>query len=179
MDHTLEVLDSAGELLHAVPLATTPTAPVHATDLEGRLLDDPEPAASDPRWFWAAAPDSPDAASVVVKRGDRVLVQLDRSPTSPEVRFLDPLPGPAGPGADAPRRVRWEGSDADGDPVAYTLLFSPDGEEDWRGLTSLWTRSTQVELDPALLAEGPRPTLRVLVTDGFRQGEARLGLGGG
>jgi hypothetical protein len=139
-------------------------------DEDGHLLDDADPPTDAGGWFWAALPYSPEARAVVIARGDEVLMRLEHTPNAPTVRFEEP----ARAGAGGPIRIAWDGEDADGDEVGYALQYSPDGERGWRYLTPPWTHARSYRLDPASMPEGPRPTLRVLATDGFRSAEATM-----
>ncbi len=64
-----------------------------------------------------------------------------------------------------PFTASWDGSDADGDPLSYSLLYSNDSGASWETLLAGLT-DEQVELDTAQLPGGPG-MLRVLATDGF------------
>jgi hypothetical protein len=53
-------------------------------------------------------------------------IVLDRSPNAPEVRFLTPAAG--GQIDSTQLTLEWAASDADGDPLAYWVRYSRDGE---------------------------------------------------
>ncbi len=125
-----------------------------------------------PRAFRVALPWNGAAARLVVRRGDQVLAERWRSAHPPTVRILDPPPGARW---SKPRDLRWTGLDEDGDSLVYTVLYSPNGTYPWHPLAFAYT-STRLHLDPANLEAGPHPTLRVLVSDGFDQAEARVSL---
>lgn len=171
-EHILEVLDEAGEILHTASFGTVPVAPGHVRMDDGTLADPPPEGESG--WFWVAAPASDRASAVVVKRDDRVLTRMPRTPNAPTVSLAEPAAGVA----DDLVEVAWSGADADGDPVAFTLSYSPDGETGWRTVGPRWTTAATMRLDRSRLPEGPRPTLRVVVTDGFNRGEDRMELEG-
>lgn len=167
-DLTVEIVDASGEILRSTTVGAAPVEPSHVRDADG-ALEEGAPTV-DARWFWATAPYTPEAAAVVVKRGEGTLMRLARSPNPPGVEFMA---APSG-GWPAGHVIAWRGSDPDGDPVGYALFYSPDGEGEWRGLVPPWTRATEIRVDPSWLPAGPRPTLRVVATDGFRQAEATM-----
>jgi hypothetical protein len=167
-DLTVEIVDASGEILRSTTVGTAPIEPSHVRDADGVLEEGATTV--DARWFWAAAPYTAEAAAVVVKAGGGTLMRLDRSPAPPDVAFVD---APSGEG-QGERVIAWRGSDPDGDPVGYALFYSPDGETGWRGLIPPWTGATETRVDLSRLPTGPRPTLRVVATDGFRQFEATM-----
>lgn len=118
---------------------------------------------------------------VEVLTGD-VLAAVDRSPAAPVVSFegLDLIGG--GPVViDRPTRIRWTGSDADGDELTYSLLYSPDGEA-WLPIVPT-TDATEVMVDPNVIPRNEQGRLRLVASDGFNatiieSGEIAM-LGGG
>lgn len=143
-------------------------------DAEGTLLPD-SVAPGGGGWFWVSAPHLEETRALVMSRGGEVLTRLAHTPGAPTVE-LDVGAQAAG-GGDL-LTVSWSGGDPDGDPVGYMLSYSPDGDTGWQALTP-WTRATQARIDRTVLPAGPRPTLRVVASDGFRQGQATVALGGG
>jgi hypothetical protein len=70
--------------------------------------------------------------------------------------------------------VSWQGTDPDGDPLTYSLLYSNDGGSTWESLAS-GLSAEQIELDTALLPGGDG-MLRVLVSDGMLSGQDTSGI---
>lgn len=121
-------------------------------------------------WFDVALPMPGEADRVVVMRGQEEIAARDASAAAPEVRFTAPT---AGARLSDREEIRWEGSDADGDGLLYSLLYSPTGEKPWR-LFSLPSSRTAATLDIDDLEPGPQPTFRVIATDGFHESSAKL-----
>lgn len=167
-DVRVDIVDAGGRSLHSTTAGAAPVAPSHVRDADG-ALEEAAPI-GDVRWFWATVPYAPDAAAVVVQRRGRTLMRLERSANPPVVEFVDP----PSDGRQGNHVIAWRGSDSDGDPVGYALFYSPDGESEWRGLIPPWTRATEIRVDPSRMPAGPRPTLRVVATDGFRRVEATM-----
>jgi hypothetical protein len=86
------------------------------------------------------------------------------SPNPPTVQILSPN-GPAIPGPGPDLTVDWTGSDADGDPLVYTLLYSTDGGVEWEPIDAGLT-VTEVSLPLASLRGGNAARFRVLASDG-------------
>jgi hypothetical protein len=93
------------------------------------------------------------------------------SDNAPEVDFRD-LPDGV---LQAPLRLEWDASDADGDDLTYTLLYSRDDGETWRALVH-GLRDTHVTLpDFAALPGSEEGRLRIVASDGFHIDEAITG----
>jgi hypothetical protein len=75
--------------------------------------------------------------------------------------------------ADGPFTASWSGSDADGDPLTYSLLYSNDGGPNWETLAT-GLAEQQLELNTDNLPGGSG-MLRVLVSDGLLSGEDTSG----
>ena len=93
------------------------------------------------------------------------------SANAPTVTLTAPAGGsqlPAGP-----FQVSWTGSDQDGDPLTYSLLYSNDGGATWETLATDLTGS-ELELNTDQLPGGSGK-LRVVVSDGFLSGQDTSG----
>ncbi|MCA9284012.1 MAG: hypothetical protein KDA22_02265, partial [Phycisphaerales bacterium] len=80
--------------------------------------------------------------------------------------------------------VSWEGVDADGDPLTYNLLYSPDNGGSWLPVAvNLTETSFQFESNQVPSSKGGPARFRVRTSDGFNNGEAEevvaMGLGDG
>jgi uncharacterized repeat protein (TIGR01451 family) len=99
------------------------------------------------------------------------VVKWERRVTAntPQVRLLAPNSGAVAAGAV----VRWGGVDADGDTLAYTLLYSPDNGVSWRPL-AINAAGTELTLTAEMLHDMPKSSegrLKVLASDGINTGE--------
>ncbi|MCZ6794243.1 MAG: hypothetical protein O7J95_11590, partial [Planctomycetota bacterium] len=61
--------------------------------------------------------------------------------------------------------VSWSASDPDGDPLAFCVQYSPDGQT-WETV-ALDVRETSIELDAVNVSAGNQARVRVLATDGI------------
>lgn len=121
----------------------------------------------DPRNFRVVVPASADVGSIeVVGDGGVVLAERTRSAGPPVVRLIAPEPGDE---LDAGDRIRWEGSDPDGDPLTYEVQARAGAEGPWIGLGS--TRETSMVLEGWEVPAGPNVDVRVIARDGFDRAE--------
>ncbi len=95
-----------------------------------------------------------------------VLASRQVSAASPQVRLLAPSGGETWT-AGRTYTIRWQGSDPDGDPLLYSLAYSPDGGETWVPLDMDLT-SAEYRLKTHGWAEGTEYLIRVTATDGVR-----------
>lgn len=140
-------------------------------DAEGRELGrgpghlEPSRGTSAARRFRAYVPGHPEAVRLELRREGKVLAGRNRSASPPAAALtLHGARADAG-GVSA----RWSVADADGDPLAISLLFSPDGSGQWSVLGAGLEPLGEIAVEAARLRAGARPTLRLLVSDGFRQ----------
>jgi hypothetical protein len=66
-----------------------------------------------------------------------------------------------------PLQCDWTGSDLDGDPLAYTVQYSPDNGASWIPL-QMANPNTALRVDARELAGGSQARLRVIASDGLR-----------
>jgi hypothetical protein len=109
----------------------------------------------------------------LVGPGETVLDGRAISRNAPAVRVLSPAAGATLPAARS-LRVQWEASDADGDELTATVLYSADGGRSWQ--TARFDQpGTSLELP---IAGRPRDArIRVIVTDGARSTTAEASFG--
>jgi hypothetical protein len=89
------------------------------------------------------------------------------------VRITSPTPAQR---ASGEIMVSWDASDADGDAMTATVLYSSDGGTDGWSTLALWLDASTFTVDTSRLEPGPNPTFRVVVSDGFDEGEAQVSL---
>lgn len=117
-------------------------------------------------------PDLPGVAAIRVVGPGGAEDRLIYSANAPTVEITSPRKRRAKV-EDGRVTVEWRGADRDGDTLLYTVLYSDDGGATWVDF-ALETEETSAEL---VVREGSESaTVRVLVTDGARSGEARLDL---
>jgi hypothetical protein len=67
--------------------------------------------------------------------------------------------------------LKWEASDADGDPLTFTVLYSQDNGTTWNPVSS-GISDTQLDVDLDHLPGGNQAIFRVIVSDGFNNTQA-------
>jgi hypothetical protein len=114
----------------------------------------------------------PDGATrVALRRGETELAVRASSANAPAVSITSPAAGETWDGA---RTLRWQGSDPDGDALAYSVLYSADGGATWLPI-EVNTAATELRFDTAEIGSGSQVLFRVLASDGFRIAEATVG----
>jgi hypothetical protein len=110
-------------------------------------------------------------ARVDLEGPEGLLDSRSLSTTAPSVTIVSPAEGAATPLENGGIRVDWSGSDADGDSLLYTVLYSSDGGTRWMDV-AVETEETSVlvPIEP----DAPHDAHRVLVraTDGGRSADA-------
>ena len=125
---------------------------------------DPEGGARSTVRFSVQIPEPAGVASVVLRNGSEILDRIVVSGNTPEVRVTSPNGGEQLPSGTF--TASWEGSDADGDVLTYSLMYSPDGGRAWFPVASGLTESS-VDVDTRALPGGSASLLRVIATDGY------------
>jgi hypothetical protein len=144
-------------------LASYPFAPDELTDAE----ESPgTPAVIAEVVPWAAG-----AVKVEIRYQGQVVASRSASANPPSVNLTSPADGAQL--ADGPFQVSWTGSDPDGDPLTYSLLYSNDGGQNWQTLATNLT-TTGLELNTSQLPGGSG-LLRVVASDGFLSGQDTSG----
>lgn len=130
-----------------------------------------------------------EIARVVVREvgfgaGGRVLADVMRSPTEPEVAAFTVAPAAVGPIGFDPSvdplvgalRAEWSVSDADGDALLVDLLYSPDGGSAWFPV-AVGLAESAFEFDTANLpaSRGRSGLFRIDVRDGLGESSAVQG----
>ncbi len=120
------------------------------------------------RPFLMFVPDRPGVADVTLRREELILARRTRSSNAPQVTVVEPAGGELWTGEG---RIRWTASDADGDPLHFTVLFSADGKGSWRGL-DVDVEGNELVVDSRVLPGTGQGYIRVLATDGLNTGQA-------
>ena len=108
-------------------------------------------------------PYPPSAARIVLKKSATELAVRSVSAHAPVVTVLSPNGGETW-AATGTYTITWSASDLDGDPLTYSVLYSPDGDN-WVPVGTAIT-TTQLVVNAAELAGGTAARVRVLATDG-------------
>lgn len=116
-----------------------------------------------------AVPYPAGVQQIEVRKGDTLLATRTVSANAPSVQLHSPN-GDETVGENG-LTVIWSMSDADSDPLAATVLFSPDNGQRWQTLAVNIT-DTQVALSFAALPGTTQGRIRVLVTDGVNTTQA-------
>lgn len=66
--------------------------------------------------------------------------------------------------------VQWSATDADGDDLAYDVLYSADGGVSWK-MVQMGLTSMSAVVDTAVLAGSNQAHFKIIANDGFNQGE--------
>ena len=104
------------------------------------------------------------AAALQLRVGDEVVASRPISPSAPTVEVLAPL---AGEVLAAPFDIGWSAEDADGDPLAFDIAYSPDGGDTWQALANLVGGSSYTVEDLSVLGGGDQAIFRVTARDGI------------
>ena len=142
-------------------LASYPFAPDELTDHEN---------ASRMAVIAEVVPWTDGTARVEIRYQGNVVASRTASSSAPGVTLDSPTEGTIQPGAF---QVSWTGSDPDGDPLTYSLLYSNNGGAVWQTLaTNLTAASILLNTDQL---PGGAGLLRVVASDGFFTGQATSG----
>lgn len=148
-DYAVEVQDTS-----AKPLLNTPFF-VSFTDVEGNEVQSVQ--------FRFQLPEQSGTSKILLKKGDQVLDQIVVSDNPPTVTVLAPNGGEQWSGRQT---IQWQAEDEDGDPLSFTILYSPDKGDSWFPVA--WdVQGQSYEVDTAILPGGDEARVRVIATDGF------------
>lgn len=155
-DWTIALVGASGAVL-----ATYPFSPDELTDAE----ESPgHPAIVSEIVPWVSG-----ATRVELRYGSNVVDARNTSAHAPEVTITAPQAGQQlGRG---PFTFSWSATDADGNPLTYSVLYSNDGGQTWNALTTALTEQ-QFTIDTRLLPGGSLSRLRVVASDGLLSGVA-------
>lgn len=124
-----------------------------------------------PASFTYAVPETPGAARLVLRRGSELLAERLFSPHEPRVAITAPAPGTPLAGT---LTLVWHGRDADADPLAYVVAYSPDNGRNWYYLAVDLSES-RLAINTAGLPGGDQALFRVMASDGLHTAVATAG----
>jgi hypothetical protein len=108
------------------------------------------------------------AKRILLKRRDVVLAQRAVSDHAPTVRVLSPNGGEYVSGETT---ITWEGSDPDGDPLSYTVLYNDGTDSTWWPIATGVT-ANMISVDTSLWSGSKQGRVMVRATDGVNSAEA-------
>ena len=106
----------------------------------------------------------PNIRQVDLLQGGNLVGTIAASANAPAVEIVAPNGGEVLNAVEVD--LRWTASDADGDELSYTVLYSPDNGGSWRPLAIDYSE-TNLVIATADLTGGAQALLRVLASDGF------------
>ena len=113
--------------------------------------------------FFLIEPYPAGTARIRLVQGQTVLDERVVSPHAPQVTVLTPNGGEQWDGVQT---ITWQASDADGDPLTYSVFYSPDDGQSWR-LVATGLAEQSYRWDTSQVGGGEEARLRVVVTDGL------------
>ncbi|MBI4604180.1 MAG: hypothetical protein HY721_19655 [Planctomycetes bacterium] len=173
---TLAFLDGAGAVLAEQGFLFNVSLPLHTHGDDGSDGDPLDIAAYFP--VTRRVPEG-SARAEIRFRGTPVW-SLAAAGAPPQVTLLAPTGGETVP-PEAELRIRWSSSDADGDALTHTVLFSLDGGATFLPL-GLAASGNEYRWATGASAGSEHAVVKVIASDGFHSGEAvsgELRLGGG
>ncbi|MGB7636434.1 MAG: hypothetical protein WBL88_02545 [Nitrososphaeraceae archaeon] len=103
---------------------------------------------------------------IVISRDGNELASRNVSAHAPKVRIIFPNGGEI---LGDKVTVRWQASDADGNNLTYSLLYSHDAGQTWQTVVGN-IKESQITVDLRELPGGARGLFRVIATDGVNTG---------
>lgn len=140
------------------------------------LIDPEEPFSTTYFNLMVPVPVDATVSRIVLVYNNAVLDEIVVSNNPPVVTVNQPSAGGQALSAEsilAPASIltlSWTASDADGDTLSYTILYSPDGGSNWYPVASNVTTSS-LEIDTTTLPGGTGGIFRVIATDGANTSE--------
>ncbi|UCC64920.1 MAG: fibronectin type III domain-containing protein, partial [Anaerolineae bacterium] len=156
-DYSIRLLDAGGSTL-----ADYPFTPRYDHVDPGPSCQDAA-AADNPALITEYVPWVAGATRVAIYHGAQELISRPVSADAPQVRIVYPNGGEALAGDQI--RVTWEASDADGDPLEFTVEYSVDGGAHWSPLGSRIT-GNEVLLDATSVPGTEQGMFRVVASEG-------------
>jgi hypothetical protein len=121
--------------------------------------------------FSIKAPFPAGAMKISLVTGSTQLASATQSPHAPTISITSPSSGAVWTGVNT---INWTASDADGDPLVYSVLTSPDNGSSWLPMETDLT-GTRFSFDTAELSAGNKTLFKVLASDGFNTTAATVG----
>jgi hypothetical protein len=164
-DYTIELLNALEQVVSVRHFSLPP----------GHIdTDDPETVLIPPPSFVEILPLPEGVETIALRTVTETLAVVSRSANVPSVEILSPTADGFEGQPDNPI-IRWQGRDADENPLYYMVQYSPAAsgrqEPDWQTLASDLT-AEELPISLADLPGGSIAMVRVLASDGFNTGVA-------
>lgn len=131
------------------------------------VFEDPEGEPLDSIFFNYQFPADPGVQRIVLTKDGEPIAEAAASPNAPTVNITSPSGGETWAGTGL---VEWTAEDLDGDPLSFTIQYSPDGGSSWYPVAADLTE-TSYEVNTATLPGGTDGMIKVIASDGFLNGE--------
>ena len=128
-------------------------------------------APMDETFFSLKAPLPAGATHVSLMQGSHQLAAVGASAHAPALQITSPSGGAKWKGQQT---ITWTASDADGDNLTYTALYSPDNGQTWYPL-EVDSHAAQFTFDTAQIKGGAQVLFRVLASDGLNTAAQTVG----
>jgi hypothetical protein len=122
----------------------------------------------DEQRFTLKVPYPAGTTRVALVRDNRELASLTASPNAPTLSITSSRAGETWTGAQT---LSWNGADADGGKLTYTVLYTPNGGKAWYPL-EVDTTDPQLAIQTSEIASGDQVQFRVLASDGLNTTKA-------
>ncbi len=158
LDYRLRFYDDTGQLIDEQPLH------VMTVEAEG---------GPETRFFFHLIPADPVPARLEVAQvGGPIVLSRDGGSAAPEVTITSPG---AGTSVGTQLNIAWTATDADDDPLLYTVRYSPDNGATWHSFGPMQAENfLSVNLDDGLPG-GSQTLVQVVVSDGVHSAQATAG----
>ncbi len=113
-------------------------------------------------------PDGSTPTGVEVSLDGAPIGSVTGSPSPPSIALTSP---PGGAVVSGPIPIAWTATDADGDPLSASVLYSVDGGATWEAL-AIDVEDTSYDAPARFLRGSTQARIRVQVSDGFHTAEA-------
>jgi hypothetical protein len=148
-DYSIEVQNSSQDILSTMSFTAT------FTDSEGVPLD--------AAYFSFQLPAQENVAKILLKYNDEVLDSIVPSPNPPTATVTAPTGGESWSGRET---ISWSAGDDDGDPLHFTILYSPDEGGAWYPVATNLT-GNEYTVDVDRLPGGQGGKIQLIASDGF------------
>jgi hypothetical protein len=135
----------------------------HCFDVGFADLETGRPADASPFFFTLPQVKVAEVEKISITKNQVAVIIVTPSNNPPEVTVTYPNGGEVLSGYQT---ISWDASDADGDPLSYDVLYSPDGGQRWLPLAVRLTEPTYTFFTGQVLS-GNNTLIRVIANDGF------------
>jgi hypothetical protein len=156
-EYAIEIQNGSAEVLLTVPFMAS------FTDVEGSSLDTV--------YFSFELPAQANVAMILLKHNEEILDTIVPSLNPPTAELLAPLNGDNWSDQEL---IQWSASDADGDPLQFMILYSPDEGANWYPVASELSEY-EYTVEVSRLPGGTGGKVLLIVSDGFHTVQAQSG----